>query len=74
MLVYINKWKVVEWFGKNPDWYLYSNSFSCKKLKICLKAILSCSLPTLLKSETGRKFEGSELSPFLGKGITLEYL
>ena len=33
----------------------------------------SCSLPSPLNNETGRKFDGSELSPFLGSGITLEY-
>ena len=65
-------WKVVEWFDKNPDWYLYSKSFPFKKLYIFLKAILSWSFPTLLQSYTGRKFDGSELSPFFGNGITFE--
>ena len=38
---------------------------------IFLKSILSCILAIiLLSSETGLKFEGSELSPFFGIGIT----
>ena len=34
--------------------------------------ILSWSFPTLLKSDTGRKLDGSELSPSFGNGITFE--
>ena len=29
----------------------------------------SCSFPIPLNKETGRKFDGSELSPFFGEGI-----
>ena len=39
---------------------------------MCLKTILSCIFDILLNSETGLKFEGSELSPFFGSGITFE--
>ena len=39
-----------------------------------LKLILSCILPTPLRSDTGLKFDGQELSPFLGKGITFDSL
>ena len=38
-----------------------------------LKAMRSCNLPSPLNNETGRKIDGSELSPFLGSSITLEY-
>ena len=39
-----------------------------------LKTILSCILPTPLRSDIGLKFDGQELSPFLGKGITFDSL
>ena len=39
-----------------------------------LKTILSCILPTPLRSYIGLKFAGQELSPFLGKGITFDSL
>ena len=39
-----------------------------------LKTILSCILPTPLRSDKGLKFDGQELSPFLGKGITFASL
>ena len=32
----------------------------------------SCSLPISLNKETGRKLDGSELSPFFGKGIRFD--
>ena len=32
----------------------------------------SCSFPIPLNKETGRKFGGSELSPFFGKGIMFD--
>ena len=38
-----------------------------------LNAIRSCNFPSWLNSETGRKLDGSELSPFFGRGITFEY-
>ena len=38
-----------------------------------LNTIRSCSFPSRHKSETGRKLIGSELSPFFGSSITLEY-
>ena len=40
---------------------------------MCLNTIRSCSFPIPHKKDTGRKFEGSELSPFCGNGITFEY-
>ena len=40
---------------------------------MCLKTILSCIFAILLNSETGLKFEGSDLSPFFGSGITFEH-
>ena len=39
-----------------------------------LKTILSCILPTPLRSDIGLKFDGQELPPFLGKGITFDFL
>ena len=39
---------------------------------MCLKTILSCIFDILNNSETGLNFEGSELSPFFGSGITFE--
>ena len=36
-----------------------------------LKTILSCILPTPLRSDIGLKFDGQELSPFLGKVLRL---
>ena len=39
-----------------------------------LKTILSCILPTPLRSDIGLKFDGQDLSPFLGKGITFDSL
>ena len=39
-----------------------------------LRTILSCILPTPLRSDIGLKFDGQELSPFLGKGSTFDSL
>ena len=39
---------------------------------IFLKAMRSCSFPTPLDKGAGRKFDGSELSPFFGKGIMFD--
>ena len=35
-------------------------------------ALKTCSFPSPLNSETGRKLDGSELSPFSRRGITFE--
>ena len=39
-----------------------------------LKTVLSCILPTPLRSDIGLKFDGQELSPFFGTGITFDSL
>ena len=39
---------------------------------MCLKTMRSCNFPIPHKRETGLKLDGSEVSPFLDKGITCE--
>ena len=48
-----------------------SNSF--RTSLVCLNTTRSCSFSIQHKRDTGRKFEGSELSLFFGNDITFEY-